>query len=101
MPAENAPTPHAMNMYPSCDTVEYARTFLISVCAMPIVAAKKAVIVPMMATTVSAIGARSKITCDRETMYTPAVTIVAAWISAETGVGPSIASGNHTYKGIC
>ena len=34
-------------------------------------------------------------------MYTPAVTIVAAWISAETGVGPSIASGSHTYRGSC
>ena len=34
-------------------------------------------------------------------MYTPAVTIVAAWISAETGVGPSIASGSQTYSGIC
>ncbi len=31
-------------------------------------------------------------------MYTPAVTIVAAWISADTGVGPSIASGSQTYK---
>jgi hypothetical protein len=30
--------------------------------------------------------------------YTPAVTIVAAWIKAETGVGPSIAIGNHTCK---
>ena len=29
----------------------------------------------------------------------PAVTIVAAWIRAETGVGPAIASGNQTYKG--
>jgi hypothetical protein len=29
------------------------------------------------------------------------VTIVAAWISAETGVGPAIASGNQTYSGIC
>ena len=29
-------------------------------------------------------------------MYTPAVTIVAAWMSAETGVGPAIASGNQT-----
>ena len=28
-------------------------------------------------------------------MKTPAVTIVAAWISAETGVGPSIASGSQ------
>ena len=34
-------------------------------------------------------------------MYTPAVTIVAACISAETGVGPAIASGNQTNKGIC
>jgi hypothetical protein len=32
----------------------------------------------------------------RATMYTPAVTIVAAWISAETGVGPAIASGSQT-----
>jgi hypothetical protein len=30
---------------------------------------------------------------------TPAVTIVAAWINADTGVGPSIASGNQIYKG--
>src|ERR1700690_4530638 len=27
--------------------------------------------------------------------------MVAAWISALTGVGPSMASGNHTYSGIC
>ena len=27
------------------------------------------------------------------------MTIVAAWISAETGVGPAIASGNHTWSG--
>ena len=35
----------------------------------------------------------------RATMYTPAVTIVAAWISALTGVGPSIASGSQTCSG--
>ena len=29
----------------------------------------------------------------------PAATIVAAWISAETGVGPAIASGSHVYSG--
>ena len=27
--------------------------------------------------------------------------MVAAWISALTGVGPSIASGNQVYKGNC
>ena len=32
---------------------------------------------------------------------TPAVTMVAACIKAETGVGPSIASGSHTCKPIC
>ena len=32
-------------------------------------------------------------------MYTPAVTIVAAWISALTGVGPSMASGSQTCSG--
>ena len=31
--------------------------------------------------------------------YTPAVTMVAAWISAETGVGPSMASGSQVWSG--
>ena len=34
-------------------------------------------------------------------MNTPAVTIVAAWISAETGVGPSIASGSQVWRPSC
>jgi hypothetical protein len=33
---------------------------------------------------------------ERINKYTPAVTIVAACIKALTGVGPSIAIGNHT-----
>ena len=45
-------------------------------------------------------GASRNRALDRAIMYTPAVTIVAAWISAETGVGPSIASGSQTYRGI-
>jgi hypothetical protein len=36
----------------------------------------------------------------RISKYTPAVTIVAAWINAETGVGPSIAIGNQTCNPI-
>ena len=32
---------------------------------------------------------------------TPAVTIVAAWIKAETGVGPSIAAGNQVCRPSC
>ncbi len=100
-PAEKAPTPIARNMYPSCDTVEYASTRLISFCTSPMVAAMKAVATPTTATICITCGACSKSTALRPTMYTPAVTIVAAWISADTGVGPSMASGSQTYSGIC
>ena len=31
----------------------------------------------------------------------PAATIVAAWMSAEAGVGPSIASGSQSWNGNC
>ena len=54
-----------------------------------------------MATTASAFGAIENMALVRAIMYTPAVTIVAAWIKALTGVGPSMASGSHTYSGIC
>ncbi len=37
----------------------------------------------------------------RATRNTPAATIVAAWISAEMGVGPGIASGSQVWKGNC
>jgi len=37
----------------------------------------------------------------RQTRKTPAVTMVAAWISAETGVGPSMASGSHVCSNSC
>ena len=43
----------------------------------------------------------SKIGEHLTTKKTPAVTIVAACIKAETGVGPSIASGNHVCKKSC
>ena len=49
----------------------------------------------------SAVPDSSNSTCERTIRYTPAVTIVAAWIRAETGVGPSMASGSHTCSGNC
>ncbi len=36
----------------------------------------------------------------RQSRYTPAVTMVAAWIRAETGVGPSMASASQLNNGI-
>ncbi len=55
----------------------------------------------MTATVVDAAGDRAKIGSDRTIRYTPAVTIVAAWISADTGVGPSMASGSQVCSGSC
>ena len=72
-----------------------------SFCTMPIAPAQSAVAAPITATIVSTSGACANSTALRPIKYTPAVTIVAAWISAETGVGPSIASGSQTYSGIC
>ena len=55
----------------------------------------------MTATAACTAGASAKRTCVRAIRYTPAVTIVAAWISALTGVGPAIASGSHVCSGNC
>ncbi len=62
---------------------------------------KNAVVAPTTSTKLSAVSEYSNSGDMRATMKMPAVTIVAAWISAEIGVGPSIESGNHTCKGIC
>src|SRR5688572_5896336 len=72
-----------------------------SFCATAIVAAKIAVNAPMNATTVMVCGSRLMSGNMRTTAYTPADTIVAAWIIALTGVGPSIASGSQTCSGNC
>ena len=53
----------------------------------------------MIAPTSAAAGACSNSGCMRAIRYTPAVTIVAAWIRAETGVGPSMASGSQVWSG--
>ena len=60
-----------------------------------------AVIAPITSTKDSAVSDNSNRGDIRLTMKIPAVTMVAAWISAEIGVGPSIESGSHTCKGNC
>ena len=72
-----------------------------SVCVVPTVAAKKAVAAPTRVTVIIAVSDVTNIGDRRHTMNTPAVTIVAAWIKAETGVGPSIASGSHVCRPSC
>ena len=62
---------------------------------------KNAVVAPTINTVDSAVSDNSNSGDMRATMKMPAVTMVAAWISAEIGVGPSMESGSHTCKGIC
>ena len=68
---------------------------------MPRKPMNNAVIAPMIMTKDSAVSDSSNSGDIRVTMKMPAVTMVAAWISAEMGVGPSIESGSQTCSGNC
>ena len=70
-------------------------------CRIATVPASSAVMPPTHATTVIASLLTSRNTCARQSRNTPAVTMVAAWMSADTGVGPSMASGSQRCSGIC
>src|ERR1700733_15012086 len=72
-----------------------------SLFTMPSNPMKSAVVAPMINTTDSAVSESSNSGDMRATMNMPAVTMVAAWISAEIGVGPSMESGSHTCRGTC
>src|ERR1700729_3002116 len=69
--------------------------------AHPMIAPNSSVTAPTTVTASCAVGDRLKIGLDRTIRYTPAVTMVAAWISADTGVGPSIASSSQDCSGTC
>ena len=62
-------------------------------------AANTAVKAPREAMRRRASALAMKIPYNRATMNTPAATMVAEWMSAETGVGPSMASGSQTWRG--
>src|SRR4029453_18787817 len=72
-----------------------------SYCVSATRAMKSAVMAPITRTTDLAVSLNSYNGDMRATMKMPAVTIVAAWISAEIGVGPSIESGSQTCSGNC
>src|ERR1700723_2101532 len=68
---------------------------------MPSKPMKNAVVDPMISTRESAVSDNSNSGDMRATMKIPAVTMVAAWISAEIGVGPSMESGSQMCSGTC
>src|SRR5674476_634937 len=73
-------------------------TRLMSFWIMPRKPMNSAVIAPITITNDSAVSDNSNSGDMRATMKIPAVTMVAAWISAEIGVGPSIESGSHMQR---
>src|SRR5262249_13470354 len=81
--------------------VDPARDFLMSSLAQATIPPNSSVTAPTIATAIRASAACARIGLDRTMRYTPAVTMVAAWISAETGVGPSIASSSQDCNGSC
>src|SRR5665213_3619088 len=70
-----------------------------SLFTMPSSPMKNAVVEPMMSTVDSAVSDNSNRGDMRATMKMPAVTMVAAWIRAEIGVGPSMESGSQMCSG--
>ena len=68
--------------------------------AMAAPAANRAVATPTQAMASGAQASAAAISgLTRTIRYTPAVTMVAAWMRAETGVGPAMASGSQMYSG--
>src|SRR6202795_5335434 len=72
-----------------------------SFCTTATSAMNNAVSAPITITNDSAVSDSSNSGDMRATMKIPAVTMVAAWINAEMGVGPSIESGSQICKGTC
>src|SRR3974390_786288 len=68
--------------------------------AHAMVAANSAVATPMIATVHWVAELKWTMGALRHIRYTPAVTMVAAWMRADTGVGPSMASASHGNRGI-
>src|ERR1035437_7889684 len=65
------------------------------------IAAPTMVTAVLTASTRRAGSDRTKMSKRRARTNVPAATMVAAWMSAEAGVGPSIASGSQSWKGNC
>src|SRR6201746_517067 len=81
--------------------VDPASAFLMSSLAQPMIAPHSSVTATTTVIASRAVGDRARIGLERTSRYTPAVTMVAAWISADTGVGPSIASPSQACSGTC
>ena len=90
-------------MEPNWLQVLYATTRFKSGCAIPMDAAVNAVAAPMKKARPEDQAEKLAVNfaCCRCKITKQAVTSVAAWMSALTGVGPAIADGSHRCKPSC
>ena len=97
--APGPPSPRATIISPSCEQVDQASTRFRSASAVAMRPAASAVAAPTQKRVSSATGDAAKTGYRRSTRNTPAATIVAECSRAETGVGPTIASGSQAESG--
>lgn len=99
-PAEWA-TASGLSMTATCEIVDQARMRLTSTCKKAVTAAYTIVAATAIARTHWAAGAACSKGASKVKTHVPAATMVAAWMSAEAGVGPSMASTSQSWNGIC
>ena len=89
----------APSMMATWETVDQANRRLRSLCPKASTAAKTIVTAETMPRSQRAGVSVARIGNTWARTTVPAATIVAAWMRAEAGVGPSIASGSQSWKG--
>ena len=88
-------------MTPTWLTVDQARSRLRSLCANASTAASSMVTDTAMPSTQRGVWLTESSGKKPASTTVPAATIVAAWMSALAGVGPSMASASQSWNGIC
>ena len=100
-PASGGAAARADNMTPTWLTVDQARSRLRSLCANASTAASSMVTDTAMPSTQRGVWLTESSGKKPASTTVPAATIVAAWMSALAGVGPSMASASQSWNGIC
>ena len=100
-PSANGATARAESMTPTWLTVDHASRRLRSLWAKARTAASTIVTATEMPSTQRAGWLRTRTGKSPASTTVPAATIVAAWMSALAGVGPSMASASQSWKGTC
>jgi len=98
-PAYVPPIPMSITIVASATTVEYAKSALLSRRSSASAAATTTVTPPTRLSVHTHSGTVANTGAIRASRYTPALTMVAEWRYADTGVGAAMALGNQKWNG--